>query len=564
MSNTTLPQPEIVPGGFTPEQKEYLAGIFAGVAARKTKLSDTEPVSTPQHEDLIYEERVKRELHPLDSYPQIVENAVQNKAPDKEDLFRFKWNGLFFLTPVKDAFMARLRIPGGVVKTYQLRELARIAQELTTGYVQITTRANFQLRLIQPKDAPEVLRRIQGVGLHTRGAGADNVRNLTANPTSGLDPVELIDVLPLVNQLAQIILNDRSLYDLPRKFNIAFDGGGLIGALEDTNDIGIKAVKPGQEVVFRIALGGATGHKAFARDLGVEVSAPDIIEVVVAILRVYLERGCRTDRKKARLKHLLERMPLEEFRAAVEAKLGRPLRRSDWDPAQARWASQELTHSHIGDFPQKQRGLNYVGASVPVGQITPKQMLRVAELADSYGGGEIRLTVWQNLIIPNVPDAFVRTVKRALEKIGLPATQSKLAGGVVACTGNSYCKFAQSDTKGHALELIRYLDKRIELDQPVNVHFTGCPNSCAQHYIGDIGCLGVKVRGEDGYHVFVGGGFGGKPAVGRQIFSGIRVKELPVMIEKVLRAYLRYRERGENFQQFTARHELGRLQEMFA
>src|ERR1041385_1070904 len=251
--NETLPEP-ILKAGFTAEQKEYLAGLFAGVTARGQKFSDVEPAPTPAA-DLIFEERVKRELHPLDAYPQLLENAALNKAPDKEDLFRFKWNGLFFLTPVKDAFMARLRIPGGVVRTYQLRELAHIAQELTTGYVQITTRANLQIRLIQPKDAPEVLRRIQGVGLHTRGAGADNIRNLTANPTAGIDPTELVDVMPLCQELALIILNDRSFYNLPRKFNIAYDGGGLIGTVEDTNDIGAKAVKVDGQVYFRIALG---------------------------------------------------------------------------------------------------------------------------------------------------------------------------------------------------------------------------------------------------------------------------------------------------------------------
>jgi ferredoxin-nitrite reductase len=219
---------------------------------------------------------VKHELHPLDAYDQILENAATNKAPDKEEIFRFKWNGLFFLTPNKEAFMARLRIPGGLLKTFQLRELASIAKELTSGYVQITTRANLQMRLIQPKDAPEVLRRIQSVGLHTRGAGADNIRNLTANPTAGIDPHELIDVMPFCQELAQIIINDRSFYDLPRKFNIAFDGGGLIGTVEDTNDIGAKAIKVGEEVFFRIALGGATGHKVFARDLGVLVKPAEL------------------------------------------------------------------------------------------------------------------------------------------------------------------------------------------------------------------------------------------------------------------------------------------------
>jgi len=564
--STTLPERPAA-AGFSPEQKEYITGLFAGIAARGQRFSDAEPVSEPKSEDLILEERIKHELHPLDAYSQIIGNAVNNRAPDKEDTFRFKWNGLFFLTPVRDAFMARLRIPGGVVTTHQLRELARVAQELTTGYVQITTRANFQMRLIQPKDAPEVLRRIQGVGLHTRGAGADNIRNLTANPTAGIDPVELINVLPFVNQLAQIIINDRSFYDLPRKFNIAYDGGGLIGSVEDTNDIGVKAVKSGDEILFRIALGGATGHKSFARDLGVVVPPDEVNQVIVAILRVYIERGCRTDRKKARLKHLLEKMSLDEYLLQVEKKLGKSLRRVPYDAAPLRWASQELPHSHIGDFPQKQRGLNYVGVTLPVGQITPKQMLRVADLADSYGSGEIRLTVGQNFIIPNVPDSFVPSLKRALEKMGLATRQSHLAGGIIACTGNSYCKYAQSNTKSHALELTKYLEKRIELDQPINIHLTGCPNSCAQLYMGDIGCLGVKARiggvSVDGYHVFVGGGFGRNQAVGRQVFAGVTATELPRALERMLRAFLKHRQGRETFQQFTNRLDVGRLQEMF-
>jgi ferredoxin-nitrite reductase len=567
MSNLTFPE-SIATAGFNAEQKEYLTGLFAGAAARGQRFSDVEPAPAKPAEDLILEERIKRELHPLDAYDQIIENAIGNKAPDKEDTFRFKWNGLFFLTPVKDAFMARLRIPGGVVRTYQLRELAHIAQELTSGYVQITTRANFQMRLIQPKDAPEFLGRIQAIGLHTRGAGADNIRNLTMNPTAGIDPVELIDVNPLLQQLGQIIINDRSFYDLPRKFNIAYDGGGLIGSVEDTNDIGVKAVKVGDDIMFRIALGGATGHKSFARDLGVIVPPAEINKVVAAIVRVFIERGCRTNRKRARLKHLLETMSFEEYLTLVEEKLGRKLTRAPYDVAQMRWASQELSHSHVGDFPQKQKGLNYVGATCPVGQITPKQMLRLADLADAYGSGEVRLTVWQNFIIPNVPDGFVPTLKKALEKAGFPTQQSNIASGIIACTGNSYCKFAQANTKGHALDVLKKLEKRITLDQPVNIHITGCPNSCAQHYMGDIGCLGTKtkINGEslDAYHVFVGGGFGKHQAVGRQVFAGVPASELPDTLERMLRMYQQHRQGHETFLQFTTRHEVGKLQELFA
>ena len=458
--------------------------------------------------------------------------------------------------------MSRLRIPGGLVKTFQLRELAAIARELTSGYVQITTRANLQMRLIQPKDCPEFLRRIQAVGLHTRGAGADNIRNLTANPTAGIDPYELIDVMPLCQELGQIIINDRSFYDLPRKFNIAYDGGGLIGTVEDTNDIGARAVMVGGEVFFRIALGGATGHKTFARDLGVLVKPAELNRVILALLRVYITHGNRSDRKKARLKHLLETWSLEKYLGEAEKLLGGPLTKAALEVKPAR-EDEPLPHTHIGIYQQKQPGLNYVGVAMPVGQITPKQMLRVAEIAELYGSGEIRLTVWQNFIIPNVPDAYVETVKKALRKIGFDTQQSLLRGGIIACTGNSYCKFAQANTKGQALELADYLDRRIQLDQPINIHLTGCPNSCAQHYMGDIGLLGVKVKGEDGYHVFVGGGFGVNQAVGRQIFASITATDLKPTLEKMLKGYLRRRTPGETFQQFTTRNDLNTLQAIF-
>ncbi len=556
------------------EQQKYLAGFFAGMAARGLRFLDVEPAPRAENQDslddLIFEERVKRELHPLDAYPQLLDNAAQNKAPDKEDIFRFKWNGLFYLTPNKEAFMARLRIPGGVLQTFQLREIARVARELASGYVQITTRANLQLRLIQSRHAPEVLRRIQAVGLHTRGAGADNIRNLTANPTAGIDPYELIDVLPFCHELAQIIINDRSFYDLPRKFNIAFDGGGLVGTVEDTNDIGVKAARAGEEVVFRINLGGATGHKAFGRDLGVVVKPAELNRVIVALVRVFITNGNRSDRKKARLKHLLDSWPLEKYLAETEKLLGYQLQRASVSTATPPLSESQgdarvgRQHSHVGVYPQKQKGLNYIGAVVPVGQMTPKQMLRVAEIADLYGSGEVRLTVWQNFILPNIPDPYVETVRKALHKIGFETSESHLRGGLIACTGNSYCKYAQTNTKGHALALADYLEKKLSLDHPINIHLTGCPHSCAQHYIGDIGLLGARTKGEESYHVFVGGGFGEHQEVGRQVFNGVSVAELPQTIEKILKGYLRRRAPGETFHQFTRRHDLNTLQAIFS
>ena len=585
MSTPVIPFDEIKGQKLNEEQRAYLEGLFAGLANRGFAFSEVEPnpAAVPSQPspagDLIFEERVKRELHPLDAFPLLLENAAANRAPERENIFRFKWNGLFYLSPNKEAFMARLRIPAGQLKTFQWREIARVATELTSGYVQITTRANLQIRLIQVKDAPEVLHRIQGVGLHTRGAGADNIRNLTANPAAGLAPHELIDTGPLCHQLGQLIINDRRFYDLPRKFNIAFDGGGLTGVVEDTNDIGLKAVrvetesgpiKPG--IYFRIKLGGATGHKTFAQDLGVLVRPEEILKVTMALIRVYLAHGNRTDRKKARLKHLLEKWTLDQYLHEAEKLLGCPLPRSPVDasgrsPLEAEQKLPPVPHSHVGVFPQKQPGLNYLGVAIPVGQITPKQMLRLADLVDNYGSGEIRLTVWQNLIIPNIRDAYVETVKKALVKMGLHWQQANLRSGVIACTGNSYCKFSATNTKAHALALAEGLEKRFKLDQPINIHLTGCPNSCAQHYMGDIGLLGTKVKMEidsdEGYHVFVGGGFGGNQAIGRQIFQAIPYAQLKSTLEKMLEGYLRRRQPGESFQKFTGRHDLNTLQAIF-
>ncbi|MDD5260976.1 MAG: NirA family protein [Methylacidiphilales bacterium] len=563
---------------FSPDQKHYLEGFFAGIKARGMAFADLAPatITETQDADLTREERIKRELHPFDAYSQLVEDATFNKAPDAESVFRYKWNGLFWLNPVKDGYMCRLRIPGGQLKAHQLREVADIADDLTTGYIQITTRSNFQIRMIEPKNCPEVLRRIQSCGLHTRGAGADNIRNITATPTAGLDPYELIDVSPHVHDLAQTIISTREFYDLPRKFNVAIDGGGLISSVEDTNDIGATAVRIGANdlglkpgVWFRIALGGVTGHQTFARDWGVVVEPRQLLKVMLALMRVFIRDGDRTNRKKARLKYLVEKRGLNGLLDDCEQLLGSKLSRLPVDAAcQTKADRPPHPHPHVGVYPQKQEGLYYIGASVPVGQLTSKQVRQIAEIAESYGSGDVRLTVWQNFLLPNIPQAYVDTVCKRLRKLGFDTVQSHLRSGFVACTGNRFCKYSATDTKAHAIELMDYLDKKIKLDQPVNIHFTGCPHSCAQHYMGDIGLLGAKVKnrsGEtvEGYHVCLGGGFGANQKIGRQIFTGIPFDELKDLIEKILRVWLSQRLEAESFQAFCNRHDIGKLQELF-
>jgi ferredoxin-nitrite reductase len=316
-----------------------------------------------------------------------------------------------------------------------------------------------------------------------------------------------------------------------------------------------------------VQLAGITGHEQFASDCGIVVRPQDSVALSAAIIRVFNEHGDRTNRKKARLKYLIDKWGTEKFMAEVEKKLAFPL--VQLPLADCLPAHPPIAHGHIGVYKQKQPGLNYIGAVMPVGLIKTKQLRRLADVAQNYGSGTVRLTVWQNLLIPDVPEAYVGTVKKNLVKMGFHYEATSILGGLVACTGNTGCKWAASDTKGHGLELTRYLEKKVQLDIPINIHLTGCPHSCAQHYIGDIGLIGAKVSqagvSVEGYHILLGGQCVGGQALGREVFHGIPFAEIPPLLETVLKTYLARRSsRQETFVQFTSRHSVKELQEMFS
>jgi ferredoxin-nitrite reductase len=319
-------------------------------------------------------------------------------------------------------------------------------------------------------------------------------------------------------------------------------------------------------VYFRVQLAGITGHQQFAADAGILVRPEQCVAVGAAIIRVYVEHGDRTNRKKARLKYLIDRWGIPKFLEEVEKKLSFPLSFFPFEKCVP--PHPPVLHGHLGVYKQSQKNRNYVGVAIPVGRLRVRQMRRIADLARNYGSGELRLTVWQNLILPDIPDGFVETVKRSLIRIGLHYEATSITGGIIACTGNTGCKFAMTNTKGQGVELARYLDKKLHLDQPINIHLTGCPNSCAQHYIGDIGLLGVKVgkneTQQEAYHVFFGGRAGFEQQLGKQVFHGVPFPELPALLEKVMKIYLQQRFGNETFIQFVTRHEVKQLQEIFS
>jgi len=569
---------------LTDEQKQYLEGFLAAVAARNggpTSGAGAAPDAIHRvaqdrfvaaGKKLAPEEETKRKAHPLDRWDEIVAEAAANRAPKGLDVFWHKFFGLFYVAPTQDSFMCRLRIPNGILSAHQVEGLANLAETQAGGYVDVTTRANLQLREIQPNALVELVMGIQDLGLTTRGAGADNIRNITGSPTAGIDPTELIDTRPLARALHFTILNHRELYGLPRKFNIAFDGGGQVSVLEDTNDIGFAAVRVGDGapvppgIYFRMYLGGITGHGGFARDAGILLKPEECIAAAVAVVRVFIAYGDRTDRKRARLKYLIDDWGMERFMTEVEKEISfKPPR---VPPEQCMPHGPLLKHGHIGVHKQKQKGMNYIGVVLPVGRLSAAQMRGLAAIATQFGSGTIRLTVWQNVILSDISDAKLPGARKAIEEIGLNAEASPIRGALVACTGNTGCKFAATDTKAQALYLAQYLEARVKLDRPLNIHLTGCPNSCAQHYVGDIGLLGVKVaQGDDmieGYTVVVGGGAGGERSLAREVARDVPFADVADRLEALLRAYLAQRREAESFQEFTNRHSVDELQAMFA
>ena len=580
-------------GDFDPEQKRYLEGFVTGLQIAKatrgnavapaTSSASTADSSGPdaaarRAQDrvlaaggkLAEQEKLKRELNPLDGYERLKAQAANNEYPKPADNFRWRFFGLFYVAPNQNSYMCRLRMPNGILAHWQFSGVAGLAERYGGGYAHVTTRANLQVREVEARNAVAMVEAIQDLGLCSRGSGADNIRNVTGTPTAGIDPQELIDTRPYAREWHFHILNERALYGLPRKFNVAFDGCGLIPALEDTNDIGFQAVEvkdgfgvePG--VWFRLMLGGITGHKDFARETGVVVRPDDATKVADAVVRVYIDHGDRTDRNKARLKYVIDRMGMAKVVALVEEKLGRTL---DRVPAEALLPRPAFDRAaHIGVHAQKQRGLNWIGVVLPVGRMTAAQMRGLAEVARDLGDGDIRLTVWQNLLISGVPSDKVAAAQAKIEALGLSTSTNSIRAGLVACTGNVGCKFAASDTKRHAEEIARWCEARLELDGPVNIHLTGCHHSCAQHYIGDIGLLACKVQtSEDGdnvegYHIHVGGGFGPDAAIAPELYRDVKAEDAPRTVERMLKAYLAHRASPqESFLAFTRRHEVDAL-----
>jgi sulfite reductase (ferredoxin) len=531
-------------------------------------------------------ERLKQQKNPWECLEEIRQFAARGHAaiPDEWLKTYFRWWGVYTQGDGAGAiggtggegkstpyFMLRIRLSSGFINSPQLRAVAHLAEKYAGGIADITVRQNIQLHWITIKDLPEVLQTLFDTGLTSIATCGDVTRNITGCPLAGLHAHELCDASPLVEEAVQLLVNNPEFYNLPRKYKISVSGCPDWCSYPEINDLaftpvlrpsGWTAGAPGcetkSEVGFSIRVGGGLSTEPhLAVRLNAFIRWEQVIPVIKAVSELFREADVlRENRERARLKYLFLQhgWTAESFLQAIERKLGYKL-----DPAAPEVAPNDIFRDHVGIHPQKQPGLFYVGASVLRGRITPQQLRAAADLAERYGNGELRTTNTQNLIIVNVLREETAAVALALETAGLHVAASPFWRGAVACTGSEFCKLAITETKAFTRWLVEEMEERLPgFHQQLKLNVTGCPNSCGQHRIADIGLEGKKVkadgRTQDAYYFCLGGAVGEHAGFARPIGYRCPANEVPDAIERLLRSYLEKRHGSENLRQFFARH----------
>lgn len=487
-------------------------------------------------------EKLKAEKDGLAVKAQIEEYAsIGWEAMDENDReHRLKWLGVFFRPVTPGKFMVRMRLPNGILTSHQMRVLGEIVQRCgDDGNADITTRQNIQLRGIRIEDVPDMFARFRAANLTCVQSGMDNVRNITGDPVAGIDGDELFDTRELVDQIQDMITNNGEgnpeFTNLPRKFNIAISGGRDNSIHAEINDLAFIPAYKDSQFGFNILVGGFFSAKRTeaAIPLNAWVAPHDVVAVCRAVLEIFRDHGLRANRQKARLMWLIDEWGLEKFRSEVEKSIGKSLALAA-EKDEIDWEKRD----HIGVYSQKQPGLNYMGLHVPIGRLYAQDMFEIARIASVYGTGEIRLTLEQNIIIPHVPDSRLEAflAEPILQRFSV--SPDTLTRGLVSCTGAQFCNFALIETKNRALGMIKALEAELTFTQPVRIHWTGCPNSCGQPQVADIGLMGTKARKNgkavDGVDIFMGGKVGKDAHLGSCVKKGIPCEDLQPVLQDLL------------------------------
>ena len=532
-------------------------------------------------------ERLKRETNPWEGLEDIRRFAREgfSSIPPEWIGTYFRWWGVYTqgdgagVTGGKGGegkaipyFMVRIRIPNGLLQSYQLRAIASVSEKYGRGTADLTVRQNIQLHWVTIEALPEVLDELWRAGLTTMGACGDDTRNITGCPLAGVDADEIFDASALALQANQFFVGNADFYNLPRKFKICITGCRSWCAYPEINDVGLTAVtrkiRGHEEIGFSLRVGGGLSTDPFlAARLNAFVKQDQVIPVLRGVAEIFRESdSLREHRERARLKFLFLRQgwTTQSFQRELEARIGFRL-----EPAADEQPPSDLYRDHVGIHPQKQAGYFYVGAAVLRGRISSQQMRTAAELAQRYADGHLRTTNMQNLLIANVPWANTEPLAEELNAAGLPVQGSSFWRGTVACSGSEYCKLAITETKSFSRWLVEELEDRLPgFEEHLKLHVTGCPNSCGQHWIADIGIEGKKIkvgdRMEDAYYFCVGGAVGLHQSIARPVGYRCLATEVPDAIERLLRRYLDDRQDNENLRRFFARHTDIELREFLA
>nr|WP_242071993.1 precorrin-3B synthase [Nostoc sp. FACHB-110] len=466
--------------------------------------------------------------------------------------------GLFYATPAKDGILSRIRIPGGILNSKQCRAIASIA-DMYGGYVDVTNRANLQIREINQGINTEVLQQLQDLGLGSRNPMIDHIRNIMTSPTAGIDPQELIDTRPFVQAWDDYLAAHSELAGLSAKFSVCFDGGGLVSVCDRLNDILFAAVLIENHIYFRLHLGLGEKRKP-PNDVGILVSPDECLFVLAALADVYLAHIDTSIKRKPRLREVINNLGCHRYLEEVEQRLPFAGKR---DQKLADVVEKKTNFSHIGIHSQRQKNLFYIGVVLPLGRLKSQQIRGLADLAQKYGSGTIRLTPWQNLLITDIPQQCIVDVQSEITDLGLDFSTNNIKSALVSCSGKSGCAASATDTKAHALTLSDYIQTHVKLDSPINIHFSGCEKSCAQHHHSDIALVGVSDRNLESYHIYVGDG-NSDEKFGRQLYQNVTFEEVPTLIETMLKVYKSYRcHPEESFGQFTNRYTISQLKQLF-
>jgi ferredoxin-nitrite reductase len=457
----------------------------------------------------------------------------------------------------RDGLLTRLRIPGGVLNVAQLGAIEQLLTATGLDYIQVTNRANLQLRALTEDLDRGVLTALTDCGLAASDIAVDGIRNIMLSPTAGIDALELIDVRPLAATWHEYLTNHPELGILSTKFSVGFDGGGSVGIVDRPNDITLLAVSD-REFSFYLGM-GKRGSAPVPIPLRLGVN--ECISMMAAIAQTYrqgIELFGGDSRRKLRLRDVINHWGLTGFSEIVQREfkgsshfIFKNLHR-EWDLA------RENGNYHLGIHQQSQLDRYYLGILLPLGHWNRSQVTGLGEIAARYGSGSIRLTPWQNIILPDLQVDDLERVQGLISDLGLIHTANHPSSLLRACAGSTGCQFGATDTQRDAIELSNYLAANFQLDRPLNIHFSGCEKSCAQHEQADITFWGVE--GTNRYRLEIAGITAEFGPESRDLYSPAQV---PITIGHLIDAYHYQRlHPDESFQAFITRQSPAQLHQI--